>query len=327
MVVILGDIHLTSRKDYLLQTCLEFLEWYKSWHLNNIDNELILAGDLVDSHVNGGVVIDLLEKFYLYSQFKNIYIVVGNHDKKKVDGYDQLSYEFLKNKSNVHIYEELEEVEVEGLKCLFLPYYLDHIRPMNEVYSNLHKTHKGPYDLVVGHFAGEDNSFKGSVDCILNLDKLNAKKICLGHIHTRFIHPERYIGSIYACNKIQNDPTRSAWYYDGEWKEERLPLFNEFITFSYPDPKPISRAKVPIYTILNCASESIAKQSYGNIYIRKVTIDKEDVGYKKKDLDFEFESIRNINISKLFDEFINNQDPPLIKEVKDECLEALRKGC
>lgn len=326
MICILGDLHLTSRKDYLLQTCLCFLDWFKDWDKNNKDNTLILAGDLVDSHLNGGVVINLIDKLYNYSNFEEIHIVVGNHDKKKVDGYDQLAYEFLKNKDNVYIYEELTESIIEGLKVLFLPYFLDHIHPMNEFYSNLYKIKKEQYDLLVGHFADESASFKGSVDCISNLDKLNVKKICLGHIHTRFIHPERYIGSIYACNKIQNDPTRSAWYYDdGEWKEERLPIFNEYITFSYPNPLPKSNAEVPIYTILNCASESLARRKYGNIYLRKVTIDKEDIGYKKKELDFEFESIKNIDVNKLFKEFIDSQNPPLLKEIREECEEALLK--
>ena len=62
-IAILGDIHFTSRKKYFTDVCYYFLDWYLNWPTNNNNNSLILAGDLVDSHVNGGIVIDLLEKF------------------------------------------------------------------------------------------------------------------------------------------------------------------------------------------------------------------------------------------------------------------------
>lgn len=326
-IVILGDIHFTSRKKYFTDVCYYFLDWYLNWPTNNNNNSLILAGDLVDSHVNGGIVIDLLEKFINYSRFKEIHIVVGNHDKKKQDGIDQLAYEFYRNKSNVHIYEELTEVNIEGKKVLMLPYYLGNNKygePMNVAYSSLYKTHRGPYDLVVGHFAGEDASFQGAVDCISNLDKLNTRRLCLGHIHTREANPNVYIGSIYAGRKNENDLSRAAWVLENdEWREEPLPLLTEFITFAYPNPLPKSEAVFPIYTILNCNSESIARKKYGDINIRGVISSSYEIFTNKKDLDFEFESIKDINIKELFTEF--EKEHPLDLDVSKECRSALEK--
>ena len=104
MICVLGDIHFNSSKDYMMKTCERFLDWYKTWNLNVPQNTLILAGDLVHSAVNGGIVIHFLEEFASNSRFKEVHIVVGNHDKKKVDGINQLAYEFFLQKKNFKIY-------------------------------------------------------------------------------------------------------------------------------------------------------------------------------------------------------------------------------
>ena len=103
MIAILGDIHFSSSKDYFIATCESFLSWFKSWKVNSSENSLILAGDIVQSSINGGIVIDFLERFYTYSRFKEIHIVVGNHDCKISDGRSQLAYEFYKNNPDVQI--------------------------------------------------------------------------------------------------------------------------------------------------------------------------------------------------------------------------------
>ena len=331
MIYILGDIHFSSRKDYLIATCKEFLNWYENWSANNENNILILAGDLVDSHINGGLVIDFLEKFANSSRFSEVHVVVGNHDARYQDSIRQLAYEFYKRKSKFHVYEEATEVTIEGLKCLFLPYYWgtnEYDLTMVEYYSTIYKNKafSNNYDLAVGHFSGEDVSFAGSVDCVKNLDKIKTKKLCLGHIHTRNVNPERYIGSVYAGRKNENDYTRAAWYYDGkQWKEDKLPIFNEFLTVTYPNSLSESKALIPIYTILCCGNEKLARQKYGDrIFIRKVTSENVDVGVKKRGNNTEFESLKNIDIKELFKDFIKTQDPPLTPEVKIKCEEALK---
>ena len=123
MIAILGDIHFDSSKDYYIKICSEFISWFASWGYNRPGNELILAGDLVASSLNGGVVIDFLERFYKASQFDHIHIIEGNHDRKFIEGVPQLAYEFLRNKENVSIYRYPEERDVQGLHVLFLPFF------------------------------------------------------------------------------------------------------------------------------------------------------------------------------------------------------------
>ena len=329
-ICILGDIHFASHKDFLIATCEKFLEWFKNWERNSPENYLILTGDLVHDYINGGVVINFLERFIQTSRFKEIHICVGNHDMNKYQNLDQLAYEFYNNKPNVFIYKKAAKAKIGSLNTLILPYFTginDEGKTMSEYYSNIwkNKEFKDHYDLTVGHFCGEDNSFPGATDCVKNLDKINTDKLCLGHIHTRHINPRVYIGSVYAGRKNENDYTRSAWVCDEEgWKEERLPIFNEFITFSYPDPLPNSKSLVPIYTILNCSSEKLARDKYGNIFIRRSTIEAADFIAKKLDNEANFNYIKNINIPELFKEFLKVQSPLLNEDVINNCKNALK---
>lgn len=327
MIAILGDIHFDSSKDYYIRICNEFISWFDQWEYNCEGNELILVGDLVASSLNGGIVIDFLEKFYKSSKFDHIHIIEGNHDRKFIEGEPQLAYEFLRNKENVTIYRYPTEKCVQGIQVLFLPFFTrnEKGKTMRDVYSNLYKTYKGPYDLAVGHFCEPAAGFKGAEDCIENLEKLNAKKICLGHIHTREANPDIYIGSVYARRRDEIDYTRAAWIYDGAWKEDPLPVFNTFLYVTYPDSLPASDAIVPIYTVLNCGNEKVAKQKYKDIYIRKCTISRSEKSQEKKCyLDSEV-SIK-IDIEDVFKAFCDSQKPPLPKEVASTCRALLKKG-
>lgn len=328
MICILGDIHFNASKDYFRAICEAFLEWFKSWKMNNPSNSLILAGDLVQDSVNGGIVVRYLELFYQYSRFKEVHVVVGNHDLKKVNSISQLAYDFYKEKENFFVYETATEVTIDSRKALMLPYFTGLNRDgvsMVDMYSNIYDnpSFTNNYDLVVGHFCGEDMAFPGAVDCIKNLDKLTGR-VCLGHVHTRHTNPDRYIGSVYAGNKNENDYTRSAWILDnnGNWSEEKLPLFNEYFTITYPAKLPKTSALVPIYTVLNCASDSVALQHYGKIFIRRTTISSKDKSSKTADINQNIVNVKNMSTLQLFNEFISSQ-PEVSSSVADKCRALL----
>lgn len=326
MLVILGDLHLRSDKDYFIKTCEAFLDWFRDWKYNSPENALILAGDLVEQAAPGGLTISFLEQLVKDSKFEAIHICVGNHDNKKINGINQLAYEFLEHKSSVKIYRTAREVSIQNKKVLMLPYFLgvnDLGLTMKEYYSNIseNKRFSNDYDLVVGHFSGDDVFFSTSPDCVSNLDKLNGR-VCLGHIHTREINPYRYIGSVFAGKKNENDNTRAAWILseDGKWSEDKLPLFNEFISVVYPSALPKSNAKVPIYTVLNCNSEALAKQKYGNIYIRKVTSNLNEISNKGDyDIERSFNAIKEFDIKALFEEYLKSRPTPLKVKIAEKC--------
>ena len=330
MICLLGDIHFNSSKDYYRDICEAFLDWYKDWKYNKSTNTLILAGDLVESAANAGIVIDWLTRLLNYSRFNHIYICVGNHDKKIISGVPQLAYEFYKSRDNVTVLENIAHINIEGAEVLFLPYYSGVNASglsMHDFYSELYKTdeYSRYFDFVVGHVGGPDALFEGSNDCIDNLDKLNAGRLCFGHIHTRSSNPRRYLGSIYACKKNENDSTRAAWLYDpktGHWSEDRLPVFSEYITVSYPEGLRTTDAVVPIYTILNCTSTELAKKEYGDIRIRKVVSTPYEVMESGDSTAAPASSTRSMTLQDLFKDFVASQSPPLDETVLKKC-EAL----
>lgn len=331
MICILGDIHFNSSKNYYRDICEDFLSWYSSWKLNNRNNALILAGDLVESAANAGIVIDWLTRLLNTSRFNHVYVCVGNHDKKIISGIPQLAYEFYKNHHNVTVVEDITAFSIEGADVLFLPYYsgVNSLGlSMHDYYSQLYKLeeYSKHFDFVVGHIGGPDALFEGSNDCIDNLDKLHADRLCFGHIHTRSSNPNRYLGSVYACKRNENDDTRAVWIYDPankSWSEDPLPVFAKYITVHYPDDLPTTNAKVPIYTILNCASSDLAKKRYGEIYIRKVVSTDYEVSETSKTPISPTSSTRLMSLENLFKDFIAAQSPPLDMSVLEKCESLL----
>ncbi len=336
MIVVLGDIHFRDDRPYWDDVCERFLSWFDSYDRNNPDNTLILAGDLVEEKLLSGKVADYLHRFIHLSRFKEVHICVGNHDRKEYHGRYQLSYEFYKNIPNVHVYENDKVVDIEGLKVLILPYYLgvnDIGIPMNEYYSGIYRNSErfsNDYNLVVGHFCDERNSiYGGGSDCISNLDKIVTDKMILGHVHTRGVQKDTpYIGSVFAGRKTENDYRRCAMVYDnGVWYEDRLPLFNEFLSVTYPEDLPKSKAMVPIYTVLNCSSESVAISRYGNINIRRVTTDSMESPIRRPvDMDRQFSSIKEMDTVKLMEAFLESQDVPFDERIKEDCRKMVRKS-
>ena len=270
-ICILGDLHFNSSKDYYVQVGEEFIKWFHGWVKNDPENELILAGDLVNTSIDGGIVIDQLVKMFNLSRFSKVHIVVGNHDIKRKDGIEQLAYKFLRQRENIAIYEREQVVKIQGKQVLLLPHYnpTTSEESMSKRYSKLHEIYDG-LDLTVGHFAEERYGGFGS-DKIKNIEKLDTKYLCLGHIHIR-TNPKIYIGSVYSTRVGEQDDRRAAWVLDSDGKLtfDRLPVFCDFVTVEYPNPLPSTPAEVPVYTITNCSSDKIARLQYGDsIFIRK----------------------------------------------------------
>ena len=330
-IAVLGDIHFRDDKEYFSRACEEFLKWFKKWDRNIESNSLILAGDLVETSLLSGNVAEYLERFIKYSNFNSIHICCGNHDKRKYHNDDQLAYQFFRNKENVYIYERPTEVSIDDKNILILPYFVglnNYGKTMNEYYGDIYNNPKfsNNYDLVVGHFCGDDASYFGGSDCVYNLDKINTKKLILGHIHTRTLNPEVYIGSVFACKKNENDSTRCAMVLDNDtWVEDKLPEFVEFLTVIYPNPLPKSNAIIPVYTVLNCKSESIALSKYPNIAIKRTTTDMFEISsnHKTNALEREFEAVKKLDIKELFISFLKAQDVPIEEDIVKDCEKML----
>lgn len=279
------------------------------------------------SAVNGGIVIEFVERLVRDSRFDKIHIVVGNHDIKRRDGVVQLAYEFLRNKSNIAIYSKPEAVIIQSKQVLMLPHYITESSSeisMQDAYSALHESYKHMhFDLVVGHFMEESMSF-GMSDTIQNIRKLKTRQLCLGHLHTR-VDRSIYIGSVYANKINEGDPSRAAWLIgqDGIRHEDRLPIFCDYQTVKYPDPLPVNDALVTAYTITNCSSEKLARLQYGSIYIRKII---QQLGNLERGKDVSSEAELKLDPLELFKDFMKAVSSPLDRRVAAVCLASLKSA-
>ena len=326
MIAILGDIHFSSARDYFIEIGQKIIEWFANWSYNKKGNELILAGDIVHSAVNGGLVINMIEQLVISSRFDTIHIIPGNHDVKRRDGVVQLAYEFLRSRPCIKIYDRLTDTVIQGKRVLMLPHYIPNGNevPMTELYSNLHKTHPEAYDLVVGHFIEETMAF-GASDAVKNISKLKTRHLCLGHLHTR-ANPNIYIGSVYANKINEADSSRAAWIIDDSCSkiEDPLPIFCEYQTVQYPEMPVYSNALVRVLTITNCTNERLARMQYGkDIFIRKLvhTLDS-----KKTDDTQSSDRIQELDPVQLFRDFIKNRSTVIDRNVAMLCMSLLKKG-
>lgn len=325
MIVILGDIHFASSKDYFVAIGNSVVDWFESWSLNNKDNELILVGDLVLSAINAGLVVELLYRFFEASRFSHIHVVKGNHDEKLKDDIYQLAYSFLRYKKNVTIYDDPTAVSIQGKQVLMLPHYnaTSTQQPMVQRYSNLYKESQWQrhFDLLVGHFADNSVAYLNT-EAVWNLERLDVDIICLGHIHTRGSNPQRYIGSLFANRVNENADDRAAWIIDdGGKREEPLPKFSEFLLVRYPEPLPHSDALVPIYTVTNCSSEAVAKTLYGDIFIRKVI---QELSRSELSVASSALNLSDSDIVELFADFMRSQQPPIDRRVASVCVPLVK---
>ncbi len=312
MLAVLGDLHLRADYPWFVEAANHFLDWFETWDINNPDNQLVLVGDLVERPVNGGIVVNFLERMIKTSKFSKIHIVVGNHDVKRIDKVYQLAYEFFKRKSNVTVYSEFTKQTIEGIVCLMFPFLVPTVEILSptKYYSEL----KVRGDVLFGHIQDEHSGG----DSVKGL-KEKAKHICLGHIHNR-VH-KNYIGSIYPNNHSQNGQRYFRTYErinsSVVSKEYPLPVFLDFKIIQYGEKVVQDEALVSVYVIHGGPAENLMDSKYKDLHIKQYcratsreTLVKEKVVKK--------------NTKEYFKDFIKQSEFPLNRGTVKICKEALK---
>jgi len=273
---ILGDPHFSALQPWRLPLGDAFLSWFETYEASPND-DLLCLGDYTDDAVNPGKVVKQVKQFadIAKSKFNQVYFMVGNHDLKLYKNKPQLSFEFVEREGVIILKDPAQVLDIQGLHILSLPHYnyRTDLPPMWDYYGNLpQEIRDDSFDLVCGHFS--DNSVQ-LFDHTIDISYLHAKHIALGHQHIRI--SSHYTGSLFPCKISENDSPkpRAVWVYEKTGhlvtkKEVVMPRFGEYRAVEYPKPLPKVNANVTIYTILGCETEKIARDFYGDIYIRGV---------------------------------------------------------
>lgn len=162
-IICVGDIHAKNKEPYRSS----INNFFKDLLDNYKDETIIFLGDLFDSSSPHkeieSEIISHLKKLY------KVFILTGNHDYSKRMGN---SLDPLDEFENISIIKEVTELNIEDMKCLFLPFkYTD----MKEEYEEL----EGFYDLIFTHITPPECAFG---DEGINL-KLKCRYFVHGHTH------------------------------------------------------------------------------------------------------------------------------------------------
>lgn len=176
--VIWNDVHLkTGNEDQILRA----VRFMISWCIKNNVSRTIFAGDLFDSRTFQRLkVLKTFDTILDELQSANITvdIIPGNHDKTVYASYDSFLEQYRYH-PGVNYYKGITELEVDGVKFTYLPFFSDDmlIPMLNEA--------KGG-DVLISHFEMQGSTHLGNVSekTTINKKMLSKwKKVYLGHYH------------------------------------------------------------------------------------------------------------------------------------------------
>jgi DNA repair exonuclease SbcCD nuclease subunit len=323
MIVCIGDLHLSDSRPWSWEVSNKIVDFIIKHPLNSPDNTAILLGDVTEDAFLSGQVFDLMAKLFSSLKFKHTYVLVGNHDlKKNKQGQLTLSFEFLKRKlfrfDTITVINEDYDFTIDGVKVLALPWKPVDMKKEYESFPDVGNT----YDLLVGHFQDKSINIPGET---IDIDYINAKFICLGHIHDKD-HP-RYIGSIIPNSIDGAGLPRYFRTYEKD-KETLIPIphIMDYCSVNFPDPLPKVDVDIPVWTVYNCKDEATAKAHYGDIYIRKavydVSMDKEAMKRLGQSMS---NKIANKDIKEMFTEWKKGATyEPSILKLAEKYLELTK---
>jgi len=307
-MIIVGDLHLVNKEPYR-KSKIELLDWL----LNNYKDEtIIFLGDLFDvNYIHSDLVYYTMD---VLKHFKKVYLLTGNHDVLRYKRFGNILMPF-EHFSNITVITDVEEIEIEGMRCLFLPYKNDH-KKMKE-YENL----KGAYSKIFTHITPVEVAF-GDEGIQLNFEG----EYIHGHTH---IYPQKsFIDTNNQKHFIIGVPLPTR---NGEEKQEhkifKIELNKKIEEIKVPEFMTIQTIKFgeeitnknDIYNIIDAPDKKSVYEKYEGFYIR-------DEGIKFIDINGEESEKQRIKIGSLdmksnFIEFAKTTD--LAKAVQTKCLEYL----
>lgn len=249
MIVHINDLHIKNKQPYLDAN----RELFK-WLIDNYKNEtLIIGGDLWDT--SSPFAENEAEFIGYIKQFKSVIINLGNHDTSRRAGNSLLH---LKHHSNIQVIIDKTDLELEGNKCLFLPF----IYNMKEEYDNIEWT--GDYCFI--HGENIEDSFG---DSGLTLSKIKAKQI-FSHIHIKKEYGNKYVPGVAnpSRNGEFNNPILIINNGNIEWANH--PVYFEFETIEYGK---FPENKNNILNIKKAPSYQSVYDMYKDYYVRKEGIE------------------------------------------------------
>lgn len=257
-MLFIWDIHLTPRyKDLILGTVEDYIKHYSE------EKNIIFLGDFVyHFSYHRPSLLALFDLFLrLIEQWKELYILAGNHDRLGADFVFAEAEKVLKtqHESKLHIITTPEQHTIEGQDFLFLPYLLsrDWYTPKQDQYSSFpdrllackDSTNKHEIDsyllntylqdkisqnkelTIVHHYYLANTKLTGIKSQFHYKDKAisphflenNNLTLISGHIHHGFsMHNYLCLGSVWSTSPGESNYYQFLWQYNTTTKQRVL---------------------------------------------------------------------------------------------------------
>ncbi len=212
--------------------------------LENKIKHLILEGDIFDTRKSIDVQVGnrVLDLFSRYEELDiQIYICLGNHDTALKNTNEVNSLRFLEKFKNIKIFSKIEEIEIIGLKFLFVPWQYD----LNNYIEFVTSNHLDHIQVCVGHFdtiGAKYNSYKNSE---VGFDKKYIMRFPLvfsGHYHSMSFDKHNgseliYTGVPLQLNRSDKNETKGFFVLDNDMKYEFVENTQsiKFIDITFPE--------------------------------------------------------------------------------------------
>lgn len=246
-MVVISDLH-TKRVQPYYDSVISFLNWlYEKYP----DEEIVQLGDIFDSssvhHSVMHTIVGVLKKF------KRFHILGGNHDVSRRSG---LITEPLKHHDNIFVYDSYKEVEIEGHKCLMLPW----VHNAKEIYEKIEWS--GNY--MFAHITNIEDQFGNEG---VDTSKIKACQM-FGHIHTsRYINDDKIVLGIQIPTRhgeLSNNFIRIS--KDNKKEFVTPPVYFEYQTLNYGE---FPENKNNILNVINAPSVPAVWEKYKDYFIRR----------------------------------------------------------
>ena len=305
-MIILGDLQADEKQPHR-QAVLNLFDWF---YENYPDEIYIQVGDFFDSSACPNDVRDeVLEKIL---RFKEFHALTGNHDKSSKSKNILLPFRHHKN---IFIYDNKDEVTIDGYKCLMLPFQ----RSVAKVEE--YQVNDNEFDFVFSHFFHPKKSFKG-IEAI-DLSSIKSKWYIYGHDHTYAVIDKVHIvtGCIIPASQgqINNSAIQTLRLPNGDIELVPIehPIYFEYEEVEYGEQP---KSKNNILNIKNAPSVDSVYDLYKDCYIRT-----EGITFKQSD-DINLNDI-SFDMSDLSGQFITFSEQPdmsIAEDVKKTCLKYLK---